>query len=94
MSCLRILGVKIQAVDVDAQRHQHTQASLDGLPRFAEYCQLLLYDVEKAVQHCDEHESCVGCRHQSHCTMKLGVDEICAAGSSTHWTGQQYSATE
>ena len=25
-------GVKIQAVDVDAQRHQHTQASLDGLP--------------------------------------------------------------
>ena len=26
-----ILGVEMQAVEVDAQRHQHTQANLDGL---------------------------------------------------------------
>jgi len=25
-----ILGVEMQAVEVDAQRHQHTQANLDG----------------------------------------------------------------
>jgi len=31
MSCRTILGVKMQAVEMDAQRHQHTQANLDGL---------------------------------------------------------------
>ena len=31
MSCLTMLGVEMQAVEVDAQKHQHTQASLDGL---------------------------------------------------------------
>ena len=43
MSCLIILGVKMQAVEVDAQRYQHTQINLDELP---------LYDVEKEVQYC------------------------------------------
>jgi len=27
MSCLTILGVEMQAVKVDGQKHQHTQAS-------------------------------------------------------------------
>ena len=31
MSHLTVLGVEMQAVEVDAQRHQHTQANLDGL---------------------------------------------------------------
>ena len=31
VSCLTILGVELQAMEVDAQRHQHTQANLDGL---------------------------------------------------------------
>ena len=31
VSHLTILGVEMQAVEVDAQRHQHTQANLDGL---------------------------------------------------------------
>jgi len=31
MSRLTILGLKMQAVEVDALRDQHTQASLDGL---------------------------------------------------------------
>ena len=30
MSCLTILGVEMQAVEVDAQRHQHTQANLNS----------------------------------------------------------------
>jgi len=30
MSCLTILGVEMQAVDVLAQRHQHTQANWSG----------------------------------------------------------------
>jgi len=30
MSCLTILDVEMQAVEVDAQRHQHTQTNLDG----------------------------------------------------------------
>jgi len=42
----------MQAVEVDTQRHQHAQANLDGLQLFEEYCQLMLYDVEKQVQHC------------------------------------------
>jgi len=50
MSFLTILGVEMQAVQVDSQRHQHTQAGLDGLRRFEAYCQLLLYDAEKEVQ--------------------------------------------
>jgi len=29
--CLTIFGVKMQAMEVDAQIHQHTQANLDGL---------------------------------------------------------------
>jgi len=33
----------MQAVEVDAQRYQHTQINLDELP---------LYDVEKEVQYC------------------------------------------
>ena len=52
MSCLTILGVEMQAVEVDAQRHQHTQANLNGLRRFEAYCQLPLDNVEKEVQHC------------------------------------------
>ena len=31
MSCLTILGLEMQAVEVDALSDQHTQASLDGL---------------------------------------------------------------
>jgi len=31
MSCMTILGIEMQAVEVDAQRHQHTQINLDGL---------------------------------------------------------------
>jgi len=50
MSFMTILGVEMQAVQVDSQRHQHTQAGLDGLRRFEAYCQLLLYDAEKEVQ--------------------------------------------
>jgi len=49
MSCLTMLGVEMQAVEVDAQRHQHTQANLDGLRRLEAYCQLRLYDVENVV---------------------------------------------
>ena len=30
MLCLTILDVEMQAVEVDAQRHQHAQANLDG----------------------------------------------------------------
>ena len=45
--CHAILGVKMQAVEVDALRNQHTQANLDGHQWFEAYCQLLLYDVEK-----------------------------------------------
>jgi len=30
MSCLTIFGVEMQAVEVDAQRHQHTQANLNS----------------------------------------------------------------
>jgi len=52
MSRLTILGVEIQDMEVDAQRHQHTQANLDGLQRYEAYRQLPLYDVEKKVQHC------------------------------------------
>ena len=52
MSCLTILDVEMQAMEVDAQRHQHTQANLDGLRQFEAYHQLSLYDVEKEVQHC------------------------------------------
>ena len=33
MSCLTILGVEMQAVEVDAQRQQHTQANLDETDR-------------------------------------------------------------
>jgi len=52
MSCLTISGVEMQAVEVDAQRHQHTQANLDGCDGWYEaYCQLPLYDVG-GVQHC------------------------------------------
>jgi len=39
----------MQAVEVDAQRHQHTQANLDGLHWFKAYCQLLLHAAEKEV---------------------------------------------
>jgi len=49
---MAILGVKMQAVEVDAQRHQHTLANLDGLQLFEEYCQLPLYGIEQEVQHC------------------------------------------
>ena len=52
MSCLTMLGVKMQAMEVDAQRHQQTEANLDGLRRFEAYCQLPLYEAEKEVQHC------------------------------------------
>ena len=48
----RILGVEMQAVDMDAQRHQDTQANLDELQWFEAYCPLPLYDVQKEVQHC------------------------------------------
>ena len=37
------------------QRHQHTQASLDGL----RWCQLLLYDVVGGATLLSSHESCV-----------------------------------
>ena len=47
-----VLGVEMQAVEVDAQRHQHTQANLNGRRTLEEHCQLPLYDVEKEVQHC------------------------------------------
>ena len=47
MSRLTILGIEMRAVEVDAQRHQHTQANLDGLRRFEACCQLPLYGVEK-----------------------------------------------
>ena len=40
----------MHAVQVDSQRHQRTQANLDGLRWFEAYCQLPLYDVEK--EHC------------------------------------------
>ena len=49
---MAILGVKMQAVEVDAQRHQHTLANLDGLQLFEEYCRLPLYGIEQEVQHC------------------------------------------
>ena len=52
MSCLTILGVEMQAVEMDAQRHHHTQASVDGLRQFEAYCQLLIYGVVKEVQQC------------------------------------------
>ena len=52
MLCLTILGVEMQAVEVDAQRHQHTQANLDGLRRLEACCQLPLYNTEKEMQHC------------------------------------------
>jgi len=42
----------MHAVQVDSQRHQRTQANLDGLRWFEAYCQLPLYDVEKEMQHC------------------------------------------
>ena len=46
MSCMTILGVEMQAVDqVDAQRHQHTQANVDGFRWLEACCQLPLYDV-------------------------------------------------
>jgi len=51
MSCLTILGVEMQAVEVHAQKHQHTPANLDGIRSFEAYSQLPLYDVEKEVQH-------------------------------------------
>ena len=31
VSHLTVLGIEMQAMEVDAQRHQHTQANLDGL---------------------------------------------------------------
>ena len=94
MSCLTILGIEIQAVEVDAQRQQHTQANLDGLRWSEAYFRLPLYGIEKEVQHCWALAAMrvvwvagrlnsgalhyeVGCRT---------VDEICAAGSSPHWT--------
>ena len=40
------------AMKVDAQRHQHTQANLDGLWWSEADCQLPLHDIEKEVQHC------------------------------------------
>ena len=57
MSCLTMLGVEMQAAEMQAmemyaQGHQHTQANLDGLRRFEAHCQLLLYNIEKEVQHC------------------------------------------
>jgi len=51
MSCLTTLGVDMQAVEVDAQRHQHTQANLDEIRWFEAYCQLPLCDVKKDVKH-------------------------------------------
>jgi len=51
MSRLTIVGVEMQAVEVDAQRHQHTQAKVDRLQRLEAYCELTLYNTEKEVQH-------------------------------------------
>jgi len=45
-------AAEVQAVEMYAQRHQHTQANLDGLRQFEAHCQLLLYNIEKEVQHC------------------------------------------
>jgi len=58
------VGIKMQAVEVDAQGRQHTQANLDWLRWFEAYCQLPFYDVEKKVQllSTGSYESCVGCR--------------------------------
>jgi len=42
----------MQAVEVDAQRHQHTQANLNGLRCLEANSQLPIYNVEKEVQHC------------------------------------------
>ena len=40
MSCLTILGVEMQAVEVDAQRHQRTQANLNELRWLEADCEL------------------------------------------------------
>ena len=91
MSCLTILGV---VVKVDAQRHQHRQANLDGHYRWFEAycdycCQLPLYDIEKEVQHCTRAVFWVASSlNSAHWTLTLGVDEICVA-----YTGQQCSAS-
>jgi len=47
-------------VGVDAERHQHAQANVDGLRRFEAHCQLPLYDVEKEVQTLVTNCSCFG----------------------------------
>jgi len=47
MSCLTILDVEMQAVEVDAQRHQHAQANLGDLRWIEVSCQLPLCDAEK-----------------------------------------------
>ena len=52
MSCLTILDVEMQAVEVDAQRHQHAQANLGDLRWSEVSCQLPLCDAEKEEQHC------------------------------------------
>ena len=47
-----VTSVEMQAMKMDAQTHQHTQANVDGLQWFGACCQLPLYDVEKEVQCC------------------------------------------
>jgi len=46
-----VLSPLVSSYEVDAQRHQHTQANLHGLRWFKACCQLVLYSIEKEVQH-------------------------------------------
>ena len=61
---MTILGVEMQAVEVDAQRHQHTQANLDGLRLFEALSVAALRCREggATLLSTGSHESCVGCR--------------------------------
>jgi len=68
-SCLTIFGVEIQAVEVDAQRHQHAQASLsksssrtDGQTATSDCITVPAHAVDKR-----------GCRGASQCAAKVGT---------------------
>ena len=57
-----ILGVEMQAVEVDAQRHQHTQAIMDGLWLFEALSVTTLWHRGAKLLSTGSHESCIGCR--------------------------------
>jgi len=91
MSYMIMLGIKMQEVEVDAQRHQHTQTNLDGL-QWLEHIVSCRFTTKRSRCNIAEHWhpwKLLGLEvawNEAHWTMKLGVDEIYVAGSGPHWT--------